>query len=267
MYSYKLGAYLLFCCGFCFLLQSVTVAGPIDQSEGERLFSIHCAVCHGTKGEGGKGPALAVPKLPRASTDEALFNIIRDGIPGTGMPESVLEDIQIKRVVAYVRQLGRRPVELVSGNRSIGEQLYWGKGGCSRCHVLKGRGTAIGPDLADIGARRGSSYLRTSLTDPERDVPTGATRYSPDVSISTNFLQVRLRTKTGQDIFGVRINEDTFSIQVRDFSGRTYSFFKSELAELDKQWGKSSMPSYRDLFTANELQDMVAFLASLRGEQ
>lgn len=254
MYWYKLGRYLILCCGVYFPLQSVIAAPPLKPSAGERLFTIHCAVCHGRKGQGGTGPSLARADLVRATTYKSLIEVITDGIPGTEMEESGLEDAEIRQLALYIRQLGRQPVEPVSGNRRIGEQLYWDKGGCSGCHILKGQGTAVGPDLTDVGSRRGASYLRTFLIDPGMNTP-------------ASFLQVRLRTKDGRNIFGVRVNEDTFSIQIRDVSGRTYSFFKSELVELDKQRGKSPMPSYRDTLSKKELDDMVAFLASLRGER
>ena len=53
----------------------------------------------------------------------------------------------------------------------------------------------------------------------------------------------------------------------RDFSDLLYSFWKNELAELHKDWGKSPMPSYRSVFNAAELDDLVAYLAGLRGDQ
>jgi hypothetical protein len=97
-------------------------------------------------------------------------------------------------------------------------------------------------------------YLREALLDPEAAVPDG-------------FLQVRLVTQDGRRITGVRVNEDTFSIQIRDLSDNFHSFFKSELAELDKQQGKSPMPSYKGVFSSGELDDLVAYLDSLRGNQ
>jgi hypothetical protein len=65
----------------------------------------------------------------------------------------------------------------------------------------------------------------------------------------------------------VRVNEDTFSIQLRDSSDQVHSFFKSDLTELHKDWGKSPMPSYREVFSNLELDDVVAFLASLGRER
>ena len=82
--------------------------------------------------------------------------------------------------------------------------------------------------------------------------------------IPDNFLQVRVTTQDGRAITGARVNEDAFSIQLRDVSGRVYSFWKEELKELYKDWGKSPMPSYRDQLTPAEIDELVSYLASLR---
>ena len=62
----------------------------------------------------------------------------------------------------------------------------------------------------------------------------------------------------------VRVNEDTFSIQIREATGAVHSFFKSELSELHKDFGKSPMPAYTSTFTKDQLDDLVAYLMSLR---
>jgi cytochrome c oxidase cbb3-type subunit 3 len=243
-------------------------AFPADEpAQGERLFQLHCAGCHGPKGEGGKGPNLSMSRLARSPSEEELIKVITDGIDGTQMPTSRLDKAQIKQVATFVRQLGVLPTEAVPGNAKQGEQLYLSKGNCAQCHGIKGRGGASGPDLTEIGLRRGATYLRLALTNPEADVPKGFSSFGPDSSIPQNFLLVRVVTKNGQHLSGVRINEDTFSIQLRDSSDRVHSFFKSDLSELDKDWGKSPMPSYRDVFSRAELDDIVAFLVSLGREK
>src|SRR2546423_9118149 len=60
--------------------------GHADLARGEKLFQVHCARCHGAKGEGNRGPALARPKLPRALDDSALLDVIENGIRGSEMP-------------------------------------------------------------------------------------------------------------------------------------------------------------------------------------
>ena len=63
---------------------------------------------------------------------------------------------------------------------------------------------------------------------------------------------------------GVRVNEDTFSIQFRDGGGTLYSFFKEELAELATD-GKTAMPGFRERLEPTALDDLVAYLVSLEG--
>jgi len=105
------------------------------------------------------------------------------------------------------------------------------------------------------------------LVDPAAEVPQSFSAFRSDVSLPENFLFVRVTTHDGRSAAGVRVNEDTFSIQIRDASGNIESFYKEELQELHKDWGKSPMPSYRSLLSQAELEDVVAYLASLRGDR
>jgi cytochrome c oxidase cbb3-type subunit 3 len=230
------------------------------QEKGAVLFATHCAPCHGPNGDGGRGSNLAVPKLPRAADDTALSNIITLGIPGTQMPGTRMTSAENRDLVDYVRALGRTVAAPVEGDPARGETLFNGKGNCRGCHRL-------GPDLSDIGVRRSISHLRKSLTDPEADVPESFAVYRRIILMPDNFLMVRVVTAQGRSLTGVRLNEDTFTIQLRDFDGRIHSFDKSALKDLQKLWGTSPMPSYRGVFTETELTDVVAYLASLRGER
>jgi len=249
------------------LLRGGVDPSPADElAAGERVYVRRCAACHGPAGEGGRGSALAVPRLVRAPDEASLLTVIRKGIEGTEMPGLRLSDAETLQLARWVMRLGERPVEPSPGDASRGEPLYLGKGGCVACHAIGGRGGAFGPDLTDIGRRRGVAHLRASLTDPEADVPRSRSMYRSDVSVTQNFLQVRVVTRSGRRMLGVRVNEDTFSLQLRDASGRLHSFFKDELVDLQKDWGRSPMPAYGRLFTEQELDDLVAYLLSLSGE-
>jgi putative heme-binding domain-containing protein len=249
------------------------VAGASENSDeldqGRRLFESNCANCHGPHGEGAKGPTLTQPNLPRASDYESLLRIITGGINGTEMPAAHLERKDIELVAKYVKSLSLRPhLHLaIPGDALRGEQVYAKKGGCAQCHVLNGQGGVFGPDLSDVGSRRSPDYLRRSLVDPSADVPQSYTAWKSEVALPENFLYVRLVTRDGREISGVRVNEDTFSIQIRQANGAIQSLFKSELTELHKDFGKSPMPSYATALATNELDDLVAFLASLRLEK
>jgi cytochrome c oxidase cbb3-type subunit III len=232
---------------------------------GEKLFQTHCAPCHGAKGEGGRGANLAVRKLPRAPDDAALASIIATGIPGTQMPATRMTAEESTQLVRYVRSLGKSQSAQVPGDRANGEKLFWSKGNCGQCHTVGARGGHIGPDLSDVGARRGPAYLRTSILEPDADIPENFASYRKLIYIPDNYLRVHAVTKDGREVTGARVDEDTFSIQIRDDQDHLYSFRKDELRELRKDWGKSPMPSYRGVFSDSELQDIVAYLASLQG--
>ena len=134
-----------------------------------------------------------------------------------------------------------------------GKSIYESKGGCASCHIAGGTGTALGPELTDIGAKRSADYLKESLLKPGAQVP-------------EQFMVVSATMRDGKTIRGERITEDTFTIQIRDSAGRLHSLRKAELAKFDKLPHQSLMPSYESRFTAAELDDVVAYLATLRGE-
>jgi putative heme-binding domain-containing protein len=231
-----------------------------------RLFQAHCAPCHGPGGEGGRGPTLLRPKLPRAPDDKALFDLVKGGIPGSEMPGAWgLSDGEALLAAAFARSLGQgAPAEPVAGSASHGEEVYR-KADCARCHMIQGKGGRLGPELTEIGARRSAAHLRRSIVDPEAEVPQ-MSFLDADLSATTDsFLLVNLVTRSGENVRGVRVNEDPFSIQVRDLSDRLRSYWKSELLKLEREPGKSPMPSYRGSGTDAELDDLVAYLLSLRG--
>jgi cytochrome c oxidase cbb3-type subunit 3 len=238
----------------------------VELNRGRQLFEQHCAFCHGPRGEGGKGPTLAQPSLPRATDVEALRQIIRRGIPNTEMPNSRLLPDDVALVADFVRALGKLPAEVVPGDAARGAQLYATKGGCAQCHAIRGQGGAIGPDLSDIGRARSVAYLRRALVEPAAEVPQAFNPQRGEGGLPTNFLLIRAVPTKGAPVAGVRVNEDTFSIQVRDLSGKVHSLFKSDLTELHKDWGATPMPSFSGVFSAGELDDVVAFLVSLRAD-
>ena len=226
---------------------------PTDLAQGKKLFNGQCALCHGIEGTGGKGPALNQPKLQRATNEAALFKVIKEGIPDSEMPDFwQMTDREIRLVASYVRSLGRVNLVKLPGDATRGKQLY--EKNCASCHVVRGQGGIAGPELTEIGLRRSPAYLREALLNPQATLPEG-------------FLVVSVVTANGQAVRGVRVNEDSFTLQLRDASNRLYSFRKAELKEIKKEFDVSPMPSYKDAFTAAELNDLIAYLYSLRGNK
>jgi cytochrome c oxidase cbb3-type subunit III len=236
------------------VLKTNPLANPGDIDHGARLFTANCALCHGPKGTGGRGADLARPRLTRAIDDTAMFQIIHDGIPGTEMPANrAMTDHEMWQVIAYVRTLGRAAAEKVSGDPASGAAVFRAKG-CMGCHAIGAAGGNMGPSLAEAGERRSAAYLRAALLDPTANLPDG-------------FTMAEITTTMGNHVTGIVLNEDTYSIQMRDLAGNLHSFWKAELTALEEHDDRTPMPSFRGRLSDRELNDLVAYLVSLRGIQ
>jgi len=238
-------------------------ASPDDVKAGGVMFGQMCVTCHGFNGTGGAGPPLTRPTLLLAPNDAALAAIISDGIPERGMPRvRRTTPGELRQLMAYVRSLGAVAAAPVKGNPAKGAQVY-AASGCAGCHIVHGQGGVFGPPLTDIGHLRGAPYLREALVNPGAVLPTG-TLPIPSRGYR-EYLPVRVVAADGAVVRGVRLNEDVFTLQLRDQAGRIHSFRKSATKAIQKEDGISLMPSYADRVKGDDLDDLVAYLASLGG--
>jgi len=143
---------------------SSTVAG------GRRIFRPHCAACHGLDGRGGEHAPSIVQDQVKSMSDDDLKGIIRSGIPGKGMPEfSSLGAVAINAVVAALREMqGATAAEVVTGDAARGRSLFFGRAGCSACHVMQGTGNFVADDLSDYGRHHQPSEIRDAISKPEK---------------------------------------------------------------------------------------------------
>jgi len=74
---------------------------------GSALYDLKCVTCHGTRGEGAVGPNLTDKFWIHGGDPKSLYMTIAGGYPKLGMPEwrAVLEDAQVKELVAYIQTL------------------------------------------------------------------------------------------------------------------------------------------------------------------
>lgn len=237
------------------LLLTVAVHAQVepDLARGRKIFESQCALCHGQNGGGGRGPNLNRSILKHALDDDALRKLIVDGVPPEMPGAWQLNPREVVSVAAYVRSLGRVAPEVLPGSAAHGESVYQ-RGGCSGCHMLDGQGAGFGPDLTGIGTRRSGTFLKQTLLNPASSIP-------------EDFEYLALKPVQGQAVRGIRVNEDSFTIQLKDLSGRFYSFRKSDLQQLERLEHQTPMPSYDKRLTSAELDDLVAYLAGMRGRQ
>lgn len=228
--------------------------------EGKALFRGLCSGCHGGAGRGGKGPNLTDDRWLHGDKDADIARVIRNGVPRTTMKKlgESLKAEQIAKVISYIRSLARvggdsnwKPY--LPGDPKAGEQLFFdqkGKALCSKCHTVARKGGRIGPALDRIAARRSAEYIMESILQSSK-------------FIDPRYEMMQVITSKGKVIIGLRVNENNFSIQLREENGRFHSLLKRDLEEYSVQ-KKSIMPdNFDQILTVKQLHDLFAFMMKL----
>lgn len=232
--------------------------------EGESTLRVNCSYCHGVNGTGGvRGPSLATGRFTHGDSDAALFNIILHGVPGTLMPANDLSDDETWEVIAYLRSLQPKVKPAMTGDAPAGEKYFFGDGNCSLCHMVRGRGGRLGPDLSRGGADRSTEYLVESLREPEKQISSGLAE--PGRDFPMEYDTVFITMANGQKLLGVARNEDSFSIQLMTMDEKLHLLLKKDVRSVVHE-RKSLMPAYdKDVLPEKQLRDLLAYFDSLHG--
>ena len=113
---------------------------------GMSLYRRMCGECHALDATGYRGPNL-IAYMANGAADEALFQVIRKGVPGTEMPQSNRPDHEILQIIAYLRNIGRRRAA-----------------GIDACRQRRERRSSCSP-----------SSVRTAIESPARAAASGPT--------------------------------------------------------------------------------------------
>jgi cytochrome c oxidase cbb3-type subunit 3 len=219
-------------------------------TQGKHTFSATCAGCHGLDGRGGeRAPNIAENPTVQKLSDPEIAHIIENGIPGAGMPPfHSLKIADVQAVVAYLRTLqGAKRTAKLPGDSLRGETNFFGKAGCSGCHVVAGKGGFIASDLSMYARTHTVEQIRGAITSPA----------------SSSDRQTRLMTayiRDGGKVVGRVRNEDNFSLQLQALDGTFFSLAKSDLVRLEYS-SQTLMPSeYGSTLSPTELNDLVSYL-------
>jgi len=239
---------------------------PAAINEGKSIFRTQCALCHGIEARGGlKGPNLTSARWTHGDSDDTIFRTITEGVPGTQMPANNFPPEKTWKLIAYLRSLSARASVPALGNRAAGEEIFLREAHCSQCHMVNGHGGRLGPDLSRIGASRSIPYLKDKIREPSKlgeDMTVGLWW---ELGLPLVYQTVTLVTKDDRRITGALRNEDTFSIQLMDQGEELLTFWKKDLQQVIHE-RSSLMPRYDEQrLSEKELQDLLAYLDSLRG--
>ena len=226
-------------------------ASPSSLEEGRRVYAERCVGCHGADARGtDQAPGLAGNSRLRNQSVRKLSDLIRNGIPGTGMPPFALPAQELDALANFVHSLnGEAAASNVPGNPEAGEQFFFAKGQCASCHMVSGRGEPIGPDLSNLGHSMTVNQIRSALLQPDRNITPG-------------YEQATVQLRDGKSVRGFVRSRSNFDIRLQDFQGKFHLLQEGQIAAIQDEKG-SPMPPVKA--SAEELQNLIAYLSRLTG--
>ena len=242
---------------------------PKAAKAGEFEFRINCAFCHGLGARGGgRGPDLTRAHKRHGDSDSDLFQNISQGIPGTVMPANGtngqgvgMTDDEIWQIIAYLRSIQVQSPVKPTGSAAHGKELFYGDANCSSCHMVEGKGGRLGPDLTSVGTARTVESLVESVRNPSQRLAWGLTESTKE--FAQEYETVTVVTSDGQQIKGVTLNEDQFSLQMMDTTERIHLLEKDKLHSIQTS-RKSMMPLYdATILSDRDLDDIIAYLLTV----
>lgn len=240
------------------LLLAIACRIGFAQRSGQVLYESNCAGCHGLDGRGGEhAPNIATVARVQQLTDDDLLRIVRDGIRSAGMPAfgARFSGDQLSAVAAYVQSLqGQQKIAAGPGNAQNGRSIFFGKGGCSECHMAAGQGGFIGRDLSSYAGTHSIQQIREVILNPNSNA-------DPHHTLAT------VVTKGGQRYTGIIRNEDNSSLQLQGHDGSFYLFEKSSWSSIQRE-KRSLMPAdYGSRLTSSEIDDLISYLMKVAAIQ
>lgn len=231
--------------------KNAAIGDPQAIAAGTKLFMGSCAGCHGPDGGGGaRGPNLVRRSLWHPLSDDAIFQVIRNGV--ADMPPTKLADDQTWSLVAFIHALtGPASTNPIPGDPAAGKAIYWGaKAGCSNCHAIRGQGGSMGPDLSNVGGSRPLAVIRESIVEPAKDL----------YYLGNEAATVEL--KSGQTLQGVAKNRSNYSLQLIDTKGTLHLIQMRDVKKLTVSDTTPMPTDYAKRLSRTELRDLLAYLAT-----
>ncbi len=150
-----------------------------------------------------------------------------------------------------IAELAKRSGDAARG-KAVWNASLAGAAQCAKCHMLRGVGGQVGPDLSMIGKKSAREALYESILQPSK-------------AIADQYLQHAVTTTNEVTVSGLLVAETPTSITLRDANGKDTTIPKKEIDGAVRKLKVSIMPE--DIVAAlneDELADMVAYLETLK---
>jgi len=171
-----------------------------------------------------------------SGSDQAIPENLKKALPATPAD-----------FAAWVRTLS------LTGDPDVGRRIFGHRNGpgCLTCHVVKGRGGLVGPDLTSYAAGRTIEAMVRSILDPASEV---APQFAPWV----------IELKDGRTLEGMIVQENLGKVVIGKADGSTETVDSSEVAARSPTSGSIMLQGLVNRMTRREFRDLVTYLRSLK---
>ncbi len=148
---------------------------------------------------------------------------------------------------APVAPAGEREIpEIAGGNWLHGKQLFLGKATCGTCHVVRGEGGRVGPDLSNLVARDYASVVR--------DIR------EPSAALNPDYPAFIFAPKDGAAFTAVLLGEERGELRFADATGAQRTLARTALKSLEALPISLMPPGLLDALTPAKQRDLLTFL-------
>ncbi|HWB33246.1 MAG TPA: PQQ-binding-like beta-propeller repeat protein [Acidobacteriaceae bacterium] len=217
------------------------------------VFQQTCSLCHGNDGRGtDRAPSLASSAELRAMPDAGIAAIIQKG--RNKMPAFPLPQPEVDALVRYIRSLNAAAAGMAGRaatgqDAEAGERIFFGSGGCNGCHMVRGWGGSLGPDLSDIALRMRLPQMEQELRDPSSRMTSG-------------YEGVTVTMNDGKALHGLARAQGSHDVVLETEDGELRTLVDSEYRSIAPD-AKPLMPVFAG--TDEERSELLAYLATLDG--
>jgi len=213
------------------------------------LFAQICALCHGGDAHGtDRAPSLVNTDHLRGVSESDIMDIIQKG--KGKMPALPLGPGDAAALAHYVIQLnttGTGPA--VAGDPQEGQRIFFGAGHCADCHIARGLGSSLGPNLSNVANKLRLPELIQALTNP------GA-------RITDGYQSVTVTLNDGSTVTGFARAQGSHDLVLQAKDGKLRLLLDTEYQTVTPD-PEPAMPVFAG--TADQRQDLIAFLTRLNG--
>ena len=121
---------------------------------------------------------------------------------------------------------------------------------CSGCHRIGDMGSAVGPDLVNLGGRLAKGNLLTQILDP-------------NASIAAGYEEYLIETVDRRNITGILVEDSTTSVTLRRKEGHQDTVLRSNIARMRASTVSAMPEGHEREITSEQMSDLLEYLQNL----